>query len=267
MPARVIILGCGGSGGVPLIGGEDGRGNWGLCDPAEPRNRRTRSSIVIEGRDGRRLLVDTGPDLHAQLTTCAIGRVDALFYTHAHADHIMGLDDVRGLNRTLGEVLPAYGMKATLDDLRHRFEYAFRPSTAPAFFRPALVPVPVEAGEVVEMAGMAARLIRQDHKVMETLAIRIGDFAYSTDVVEMPPESFEALEGLDTWIVDCYQRAPHPVHAWLERVGEWVGRLKPRRTILTHMGTDMDWAWLRANLPAGIEPAHDGMVVSFRNIS
>ncbi|MBE9605947.1 MBL fold metallo-hydrolase [Acetobacteraceae bacterium H6797] len=261
MPGRVIILGCGGSGGVPLIGGGDGRGQWGVCDPAEARNRRTRSSIVIEGGDGRRLLVDTGPDLHRQLLDCGVGRVDAIFYTHTHADHIMGLDDVRGLNRTLGDVLPAYGTAFTLEDLERRFEYAFKPSTAPSFFRPALAPHPILPGEVYEMAGMAVRVFRQDHKVMETLGLRMGDFAYSTDVVEMPEESFAQLQGLDTWIVDCFQRQPHPVHAWLERVLLWVERIRPRRTILTHMGTDMDWAWMHDHLPAGVEPAHDGMIV------
>jgi phosphoribosyl 1,2-cyclic phosphate phosphodiesterase len=261
MGLTVTILGCGGSGGVPLVGGADGRGAWGGCDPAEPRNRRTRSSILIEAEDGQRLLVDTGPDLRAQLLSCGFGRVEAILYTHSHADHILGLDEVRSLNRSGGKVLPAYSTAFTLEELQRRFEYAFKPSTGPAFFRPALAAQPVGHRDLITVAGLEIQLFPQDHRVMETLGLRIGRFAYSTDVVELPEDSLVALEGVETWIVGCFQRAPHPVHAWVEKVLGWVERLKPRRTILTHMGTDMDWAWLQANLPAGVEPAHDGLVV------
>jgi len=259
---KVTILGCGGSAGVPMLGGLDGGGDWGACDPAEPRNQRSRSSILVEGADGRRLLVDAGPDLRRQLLANRIGYVDALLVTHGHADHIMGLDEFRPLNRAMGAAIPVYATPETLATLEARFDYAFRPSTAPAFFRPALLPVPVEVGQVVEVAGLSVRLFQQDHKVMETLGLRIGDFAYSTDVVAMPEESMALLQDLDTWIVDCFQRRPHPVHAHFERVLEWVARLRPRRTVLTHMGHDMDWGWMKANLPAGIEPAHDGLILN-----
>ena len=257
---RVILLGTGGSAGVPMIGGADGRGDWGECDSAEPRNRRTRSSIVVDGGRGV-LLVDTGPDMRAQLLDCGIPRVDAILYTHAHADHITGLDDVRILNRIAGRPLDAYGTNSTLSDLQQRFPYAFRPWQPPGFYRPVMVPRPVAADAVLETAGLTVALIDQNHGFARSLGLRIGGFGYCTDVVSMDEAGFAALSGLDTWVVGCFQRAPHRTHAPLARVLEWVQKLRPRRTVLTHMGPDMDWSWLRANLPPGVEPGHDGMVV------
>lgn len=260
LPLRVTLLGTGGSGGVPLIGGADGRGDWGVCDPAERRNRRSRSSALVEAA-GRRLLIDAGPDLRDQLLANGIGTVDALAVTHTHADHIMGLDEVRIINRITGAALDLFGTYSTLTELKTRFDYAFRPPTPPGFYRPALTARPVAPGEVAEMAGIPVRVLRQDHKVMETLGFRIGGFAYSTDVVGLPEESLSALEGLDTWVVGCFGRRPHPVHAHVGQVLDWVMRLRPRRTVLTHMGNDLDWAWMAANLPPGVEPGFDGMVL------
>ncbi|MDB5370717.1 MAG: fold metallo-hydrolase [Roseomonas sp.] len=242
-----------------MLGGADGGGEWGRCDATEPRNRRSRSSILIEGRDGQRLLVDAGPDLRAQLLANRIARVDALLVTHGHADHIMGLDEFRPLNRSLGAAIPAYSTDKTLAELKTRFDYVFQPPTAPVFYRPALSGHCVAPGETVEIAGLSVRLFRQDHKVMETLGLRIGAFAYSTDVVALPEESFAVLGGLHTWVVGCFQRKPHAVHAHLELVLQWVERLKPARTVLTHMGNDLDWHWLKTHLPQGVEAAHDGM--------
>jgi phosphoribosyl 1,2-cyclic phosphate phosphodiesterase len=259
---RVVLLGTGGSPGVPLIGGHDGRGDWGDCDPAEPRNRRTRASIIVEADDGARLLVDTGPDMRAQLLANAIRQVDAILYTHAHADHIIGIDDVRILNRILGRPIEAFGLQATLDEMSARFTYAFKPPTGAGFYRPALLPHPVAPGDLATVAGMPLRIFAQDHGWTTSLGFRTGDFAYSTDVARLDEPALQILEGVDTWVVGCVLRhGPHPTHAHLDLVYEWVDRIRPRRTVLTHMGTTMDWAWLMANLPPGIQPGFDGMAL------
>ncbi len=257
---RVTVLGCGGSAGVPHIGGPDGFGDWGACDPNEPRNRRTRASIVVES-EGRRLLVDTSPDMRGQLLACGVPSVDAILYTHAHADHITGLDDVRILNRIAGRPLDAFAKEETLRELARRFDYAFRPWQPPGFFRPVLTTRAVAPGDTLDMAGMPVRLFDQDHAFVRTLGLRIGGFAYSTDVVALDTAALDALAGVHTWLLDCFQRQPHKTHAHLERVLGWVDRVGPARTVLTHMGPDMDWGWLRANLPPGIEPAHDGLIL------
>lgn len=258
---RVTLLGTGGSAGVPMIGGADGRGDWGACDPAEPRNRRTRASILIESDSGGPLLVDTAPDLREQLLACAVPRVEAVLFTHAHADHITGLDDVRILNRIIDRPLDAYGTEATLSELERRFDYAFQPWQPPGFFRPVLVTHAVEPGQTIEAAGLPVRLFDQDHGFSRSLGLRVGGFAYSTDAVELDEAAFAALEGVDTWALGCFQRAPHRTHAWLSRALAWAERLRPRRTVLTHMGPDLDWAYLQRTLPAGVEPGFDGMVL------
>jgi phosphoribosyl 1,2-cyclic phosphate phosphodiesterase len=260
---RVILLGTGSSTGVPLIGGADGSGDWGACDPTEPRNRRTRASIVVESDSGMRLLVDTAPEMREQLLACRVPRVDAVLYTHAHADHITGIDDVRILNRIVGRPLDAFATKATLEELTRRFAYAFRPWQPPGFFRPVLVAREVAAGETIATADMQVRLFEQDHGFIPSLGLRIGDFGYSTDVVSLDDAAFAALNGVDTWVVGCFLRhGPHKTHANLSQVLSWAQRIGARRTVLTHMSTDMDWGWLRANLPSGIEAGHDGMVLN-----
>ena len=257
---RVTLLGCGGSAGVPQIGGADGRGDWGACDPAEPRNRRTRSSIVIEGPDGR-LLVDASPDLRAQLLSCAIPRIDGILFTHAHADHVLGIDDIRILNRIAGRPLDTYATERTREELYQRFDYAFQPWTTPYFFRPVLVPHIIEMDQTVDVVGLQIRVFEQDHGYMPTLGLRVGGFGYSTDVAKLDEHALDILTGVDTWVVDCFQRKPHTTHANPDQVAAWCERIRPRRVILTHMGYDMDWAWMRESLPSHIEPGYDGMVL------
>jgi len=258
---KITILGCGGSAGVPHVGGDDGGGDWGACDPSEARNRRTRSAIVIEGDSGERLLVDTPPDLRTQLLACRIGQVDAVLFTHAHADHITGLDELRILNRVVDRPLDAFATEPVLEELRRRFDYAFRPWKPSGFFRPVLTPQAVAPGDRVETCGLDLTVFRQDHRVVETLGLRAGGFAYSTDVVALDEPAFAALAGVDTWLVGCFQRTPHSTHAHVDLVLSWSRRLKVRRTVLTHMGIDLDWSWLRRNLPPGAEPAQDGQTL------
>jgi phosphoribosyl 1,2-cyclic phosphate phosphodiesterase len=257
---QVTLLGTGGSAGVPMIGGADGRGDWGDCDPSEPRNRRSRASILVENGEGA-LLVDTSPDLRNQLLACGVTRVDAILYTHAHADHISGLDDVRILNRIADRPLDAFGTPRTLEELERRFDYAFRPWEPPGFFRPVMVPRPVLPGDTIETVGVHVRLFDQDHGFSRSLGLRIGSFAYTTDAVDLDEAGFAVLEGVDTWVVGCFQRQEHRTHAWLGRVLEWAGRVGARRTVLTHMGTDLDWAWLRDTLPPAVEPGYDGQML------
>ncbi len=257
---RVTLLGTGGSAGVPHIGGADGRGDWGACDPAEPRNRRTRASILIE-QAGRALLVDTSPDMRTQLLDCAVRRVDAVLYTHAHADHVTGIDDVRILNRIAEQPLEAFANAATMGELQRRFAYAFRPWEPPGFFRPVLLGRIVAPGDRQSILGMEVAVFDQDHGFTRTLGLRVGGFGYSTDAVTLDDAAFSALAGIDTWVVGCFQRAPHRTHAWTGRVLEWAERLRPRRIVLTHMGNDMDWDWLKQHLPPGTEPGHDGQIL------
>jgi phosphoribosyl 1,2-cyclic phosphate phosphodiesterase len=259
---RVTMLGTGGSAGVPMIGGVDGSGEWGECDPNEPRNRRSRAAIVVESAGGTRLLVDTPPDLREQLLACRIPCVDAILFTHAHADHITGLDDVRVLNRIIDRPLDAFATRSTLAELTLRFDYAFKPWQPPGFFRPVLTPREVDIGDTVTVDDLTTTVFRQDHGFVESLGLRIGRFGYSTDVVTLDDAAFVALEGIDTWIVGCFQRfKPHKTHAHLSLALDWAARVGARRTVLTHMSHDMDWAWLKANLPPGVEPGYDGLVL------
>lgn len=259
---RVTMLGCGGSAGVPQLGGIDGTGDWGACDRNEPRNRRTRSSIVIQGEGGERLLIDSSPDMRAQLLACAVPQIDAILFTHAHADHVLGIDDVRILNRVVKRPIEVFAEPGTLAELDRRFDYAFIEwNGQPHFYRPTLIRRSIEYGDVVETCGVRLQTFEQDHGFLSTLGVRVGGFGYSTDVVTLDERALAALEGVDTWVVDCFQRGRHRTHANVDQVIAWFEQIKPRRMILTHMGYDIDWAWLQKRVPAGIEPGYDGMLI------
>jgi phosphoribosyl 1,2-cyclic phosphate phosphodiesterase len=251
---KVTLLGCGPSTGVPVIGG-----NWGRCDPADPRNRRRRVSVLVE-IGGVVILIDTSPDLREQLLDADVTRIDAAVLTHAHADHLHGIDDLRSVNRLMSSAIPLYADARTLAEIRSRFGYVFKPVEEPKrFYKPALVP-----HEIVgpfEVCGVPILPFGQDHGFSTTLGLRIGGFAYSTDVTELAEDAFAALDGLDLWIVDCLRREPHPTHSHLAKTLAWVARVRPRRAVLTHMDQSLDYRELSAELPNGVEPGYDGLVI------
>jgi phosphoribosyl 1,2-cyclic phosphate phosphodiesterase len=251
---KVTMLGCGPSMGVPAIGPD-----WGACDPNDPRNRRRRASLLVESR-GQTVLIDTSPDLREQLLDAGVGRLDAVLMTHAHADHLHGIDDLRAINRMMRAQIPLYATDAALEEIEQRFSYALAPPPADGYFRgPSLAPHRIDGPFVA--AGMTIVPFTQDHGYSTTLGFRIGPFGYSTDVIELDDAAFAALAGVDVWIVDCLRHEPHPTHAHVARTLEWIERVKPRRAILTHMDRPLDYAQLAAQLPPGVEPGYDGLVV------
>jgi phosphoribosyl 1,2-cyclic phosphate phosphodiesterase len=260
MTLRATILGCGSSGGVPRIGND-----WGDCDPAEPRNRRLRCSLLLEriGPDGvTRVLIDTSPDMRAQLLAAGVPGLDAVVYTHSHADHVHGIDDLRQIVFNTRKRLPVWADGPTQDALMSRFGYAFaQPAGSP--YPPILDLFTIEDVFTIDGPGGPVTLtpFRVNHGSMDALGFRVGNLAYLPDAVRIPPESWDALQGLDCWIVDALRRKPHPTHAHLEMTLDWIARVAPRRAVLTNMHVDLDYATLCAELPGHVTPAFDGMVI------
>jgi phosphoribosyl 1,2-cyclic phosphate phosphodiesterase len=251
---RVTILGCGASTGVPAIGP-----NWGRCDPTDPRNRRRRVSALVELR-GVTILIDTSPDLREQLIDARVARLDAVVITHAHADHLHGIDDLRSVNRLMRQAIPLYAEAKTLAEIRRRFGYVLEPIDEPGrYYKPTMVAYEI-AGSF-EIAGISIVPFAQDHGFSTTLGLRIGGFAYSTDVTELDAAAFAAIEGVELWIVDCLRREPHPTHSHLAKTLSWIARVRPRRAVLTHMDQSLDYRELSAELPSGVEPGRDGLVI------
>jgi phosphoribosyl 1,2-cyclic phosphate phosphodiesterase len=253
---RVTILGCGPSWGVPRIGGD-----WGACDPGNPKNRRRRCSILVE-EGGAVMLIDTSPDLREQLLDASVLKIDAVLFTHAHADHTHGIDDLRSVNRMVGKPLPIYADPQTMSELQARFRYIFAPvdnDATTAFYKPSVEPFmfdgPFTAG------GIPVIPFEQDHGFSKSFGFRFGDFAYSTDARQLDENAFAILEGVDTWIVDCIGYKPHPTHSHVEQTLSWIARVKPRRAIFTHMTESLDYDTLNRALPVGVAPAYDGMVI------
>jgi phosphoribosyl 1,2-cyclic phosphate phosphodiesterase len=217
---------------------------------------------VLVQQGERSLLIDTGPDLREQLISAGTASIDAVLYTHTHADHCHGIDDLRHVCRLRGAPVDVFGTRETLDELQGRFAYAFTAIKRGAgFYRPQLRPHPVTGP--FKAAGFGVIPFVQDHGFgMQTLGFRIGAFAYSTDVHHLPPEAFEALAGIDTWIVDCVQEAPLPTHSHLSQTLEWIEKVGCRRAFLTHMNHQADYATMKAKCPAHVEPAYDGLVVT-----
>ena len=257
---RVTILGCGTSGGVPRPGGKDGLGEWGAANPQDGRNRRRRCSILVQDK-GKTVLVDTSPDVRAQLLDARVERVDAVVWTHDHADQVHGIDDMRPFARRQGEI-ECWADQRTYGILLQRFGYCFEGDPSGHYkpiYRRNLIEGPFVA------AGLPVVPFAQDHGAVPSLGFRFGRIAYANDVVALPQEAFVAMAGVEVLIVDALRYQPHPTHAHLERTLEWIGRLKPKRAILTHMHIDLDYEKLRRELPANVIPAYDGMQLTIES--
>ena len=253
---KVTFLGTGSSTGTPGVGV-----GWGKCDPAEPKNRRLRPSILVE--DGEtRLLVDTSPDLREQLLRTGVDRLDGILYTHAHADHLHGIDDLRAVNRAMGASLPAYADAATLKTIQERFTYVVAPLKHGSvnYYKPCLDPHVIVPGKPFRVGSIEVMPFDQDHGFSRTLGFRFGPIAYSTDLVEMTDQAYQTLKDIEVWIVSTFSGSPHPTHAHVDRSLEWIARVKPRRAVLTHLGVTLDHATLQARV-APVEVGYDGMVI------
>jgi phosphoribosyl 1,2-cyclic phosphate phosphodiesterase len=263
MSLVVTILGCGSSTGVPRVGA-----GWGACDPAEPKNRRRRCSILVErtGSEGSTtVLVDTSPDLRQQLLDAEVTRLDAVLFTHDHADHTHGIDDLRPLVLHMRRRIPAYADATTATVLQARFGYCF--ATPPGSNYPPIldehrivVPRPV----AIEGTGgtVEARPFRMIHGPTDAIGFRFGDVAYAPDVSRMPPESVEALRGLEVLIVDALRYTPHPTHFSVTDALALIAEVRPLRAVLTNLHSDIDYDTLRGELPDGVVPAFDGMQIA-----
>jgi phosphoribosyl 1,2-cyclic phosphate phosphodiesterase len=251
---KITVLGCGSSGGVPLIGN-----NWGACDPADPRNRRTRVSILIEDQS-ETILVDTSPDMRQQLLACNVQTLSAVLFTHAHADHCHGIDELRSINWLIKKPIDIYAGATTMAELRLRFDYIFGGTKPDVFYKPSVNQHIISGPFTIE--GLQIIPFEQDHGHLTTLGFRIGDFAYSTDVKALNEAAFDCLKGIKVWIVDGIREQPHPTHSHLEQTLQWIKRVKPEQAYLTHMNETMDYAELVKKLPSHVRPAYDGLVIS-----
>ncbi len=259
---RATILGCGSSGGVPRLGGE-----WGACDPANPKNARRRCSLLIERFEGEaatRALIDTSPDLRAQLLDAGVGLLDGVVYTHAHADHVHGIDDLRMIVFNRRARLPVWADANTAEALISRFGYAFFQPIG-SDYPPILDLTTLDGPFTVDGAGgpIPFAPIRVQHGGIVALGFRIHGLAYLPDVSDIPDSAWPQLAGLDTLVLDALRYRPHPTHAHLARSLDWIGRAAPRRAVLTNMHNDLDYVTLAAETPAHVVPAHDGMTLDF----
>jgi phosphoribosyl 1,2-cyclic phosphate phosphodiesterase len=261
MRLKLTILGCGTSGGVPRIGD-----HWGACDRSNPKNNRKRCSLLVQRAEAQgetAVLVDTSPDLRQQLLEADVGWLDGVLYTHDHADHTHGIDDLRQVAFNGKRRVDVYYNELTGQQLRERFFYCFESrSEYPAILDGNVI----RAGESVSISGAGGAIealpFRQLHGRGESLGFRFGGIAYSPDVSDLPEESLEALKDLDVWILDALRYTTHLSHFSVEQALDWIARVKPKRAVLTHMHLDLDYAALARGLPQGVEPAYDGMVLT-----
>jgi phosphoribosyl 1,2-cyclic phosphate phosphodiesterase len=263
MTLKFTILGCGSSAGVPrpALG-------WGACDPTNPKNRRRRTSLLVERHgDGgvTRILIDTSPDLREQLIDAEVDWLDAVFYTHEHADHTHGIDDLRSLFIKQRRRVDVYMDSQTAQVMRHRFDYCFQ-SPPGSEYPPIATEHRLTDGEPITITGQGGAItalpLLQQHGDIASHAFRFGKLAYSCDLSGMPEETAAALAGLDIWVVDALRYRPHPSHFSVADTLRWIDRIKPKRAILTDLHADLDYEVLRKELPPHVEPGFDGMTLS-----
>ena len=267
---EIRILGCGSSGGVPRLGGEDEGGFWGDCDPANPKNRRRRCSLLVRRKSAAgetRVLVDTSPDLREQLLEARVARLDGVLITHDHADQLHGMDDLRAITLHNRARIDVWTDATTLGGVLRRFDYCFaqpQGSDYPPILNAREIPEPFAPFAISGPGGEVPVLaFGQRHGRIRSLGFRFGPIAYSPDVDALDAHAFAALAGVECWIVDALRHTPHPSHAHLTRTLEWIAAVKPRRAILTNMHVDLDYDALSRELPDGVEPAFDGMSLGF----
>ena len=259
---RLTLLGTGSSGGVPRVGGD-----WGVCDPAEPKNRRRRCSALVDRFNSdtpeqiTRVLIDTSPDLREQLLDAEVQKLDAIVFTHDHADQTHGIDDVRALAIRNRAQITTYLDAPTRATLLPKFRYCFEGQGG---YPPILDLQPdIERNKAFEVAGPGGAMrflpLDQEHGRIRSLGFRIGDLAYCNDLNDLPTQTLEQLGDLDILVIDALRYTPHPTHANVERALGWIKHLKPKRAVLTNLHVDLDYRTLKAELPSGVEPAYDGM--------
>ncbi|MBR9844332.1 MAG: MBL fold metallo-hydrolase [Rhodobacteraceae bacterium] len=264
MSARLTftILGCGSSGGVPRLGG-----HWGDCDPNNPKNRRRRCSLLIEreNSDGKTtVLIDTSPDMRSQLLDADVGKLDAVVYTHSHADHVHGIDDLRMIVFNMRRRLPVWADGPTQDALYSRFGYAFvQPESSPY---PPILNMHTIKGDVTisgEGGDITLTPVKVNHGSIDALGFRVEDLCYMPDVAEIYDDAWDQLQDLDCWILDTLRRTPHPTHSHFEKSLDWIARAAPRRAVLTNMHIDLDHATVEDETPDHISAAYDGMQITY----
>ncbi|MGL3605377.1 MBL fold metallo-hydrolase [Rhizobium sp. G187] len=264
---RFTLLGCSSSPGVPRINGD-----WGNCDPNNPKNRRTRASFLIEqiGADGGKttVVVDTGPDFREQMIRAKVGRIDAVIYSHAHADHLHGIDDLRGYFHTQHERIPIHAEPFTMGRIEEGFGYCVKTppgSNYPPIVEPRIIE---DLDQPIVIAGAGGPLsllpLKQQHGDIVSIGIRVGNVAYCCDVSDFPPETVAKLGGLDLLYIDALQYRPHPSHLSLEQALDWIARLAPQHAVLTHMHTPLDYETVMAETPAHVEPGYDQFIQEFQ---
>ncbi len=261
---KVTVLGSGSSGGVPRIGGVGGGGDWGACDPLEPKNRRRRCSILVE-KGATKILVDCSPDMREQLIDARVSTLEAVLITHDHADQSHGIDDLRMVAQNMMRRVDVYAAEETLNVLMARFSYCFRDgekNSYPAILEHHTIEKPFREFSIgAGPQSISVLAFDQDHGTMTSQGFRFGSIAYSSDVVNLDEHAFEVLSGVECWIVDALRYKPHPTHAHVEKTLSWIDRVKPKRAILTNLHIDLDYQSLRKSLPDCVEPAFDGMVI------